>query len=649
MPSPDIPRDSDGRAKVGVKFGYNTPREPLPLRDSLFLTYVEDLRMARGDAKSSILHYQAQIERFRTGDPAEIEQHVQRCYGHSTTIVQATEREEAGLEKAKEMLAEVEAAVAAHEQDLCHVFSAVPSPDQKYFPLALTRFVGLYGDEPTHVEWLIARAATEAEMDLCTPGQEGWGEDRRWRAGDTITSITVDPANLPVDYTVIDRGKISTTEQMVETSLYAAMKVAAVVKFHEREGNESQRAHWQHWLDRELSTLSQVSGVDYELDVSGRLPTKATVLRWEAEINVLDSEDQAKLRHWEAVCCFCYCDQEDDFDTEDAEWAEHLEREAEETRLWAQGKRERVLSYRSQLRGRRRMLSSLARRRTRSRDRHSRGRSVRRRGSRRATSRSAGGGSSGSDPGGGDPEPGEKPRPVTTTVLACVLAFVGFLGAGAMTPSGVASDLEAPYGDERVVVPLSPYEAHRAGIADFERMVDDFRRSIARHGGFRLNLGDLEVVAGMVGEVEDCGMASVVGYLSDGLDDGPSLEMHAEMMATGLEITERDLTLLQEVRHLGPTPELLKRAQHALVSPDRCESRTMERHRSRPAVLLRRRGCSRARSSRGSSSARTRGSRRVNSRSAGGGSSGDDPGGSDDPPGGGQQLGAVRLLVGGRQ
>lgn len=396
MSSPDVLRDRHdpyGRAKIGVKMSAEARREPPQPRDSLFITYVDDLRMGRQDAEGSIRFCQEQIDRYKSGDPAAIRIEVERAYGAGTTIAQAIEREQASMEQAKEMLAEIEAAPTDHEEDLCYVLNVAPSSDHKYYPQALTRFVGLYGDDPTHVQWLIARAATEAEMRFDRRGQGHWGQDGRWRAGDVSTPIAVGAA----EHTIIDRREISTLEQMVEASLTAAMKVAVVVKFHDLKGNEGLRACWQHWLDRELSTLSQISGVDYEFKAAeGELPSSATIQRWEAEINVLDSEDQAKLRYWEAVCHFWYCDEE--VDAEHLEYAEYVESEAEETRLWAQEKRERVIPRSRPHRG----LLSLARRRFGARSRQSRGRSVRCRGSRRVTSRSSGGGSSGDDP---DPEP----------------------------------------------------------------------------------------------------------------------------------------------------------------------------------------------------------------------------------------------------
>jgi hypothetical protein len=436
MSVPDVlrdPHDPYGRAKIGVKISAEARREPPPLRDSLFMTYADDLRMGWQDAESSIRFHQEQIDRYKSGDPATIRIEVERCFGAGTTIAQAVEREQASIEQAKEMLAEIEVAPTDHEEDLCHVLNVAPSGDHKYYPQALTRFVGLYGDDSTHIQWLIARAATQAEMRFDRRGQGHWGEDGRWRAGDARTPIAVDAA----DHTIINRGEISTLEQMVEASLAAAMKVAAVVKFHDLKGNEGPRAYWQHWLDRELSTLSQTSGIDYELEVAeGDLPSSATIRRWEAEINVLDSEDQAKLRYWEAVCHYWYCDEGADADAEDAKWAEHVEGEAEETRRWAQEKRERVIPRPRSHCG---LLFSLARRRFGARSRQSRGRSVRCRGSRRVTSRSTGGGSSGDDP---DPEPSARVGAYglgedRTLWDIAVTSFGALIGDGVMGSEGM--------------------------------------------------------------------------------------------------------------------------------------------------------------------------------------------------------------------
>jgi hypothetical protein len=396
------------------------------------MPFAEDVRQARQDYRCSIRFSEEEIERYEAGDPDAIALEVARCYGAGTTVAKAIERLWVDVAEVWAMLEEVEDAAADHEGDLLHVISAAPEDHHSplNYPRRLALFVRLYGEGRPHLEWLIRRAAVEAQMRYDLRGRGNWGDDTRWRKGKVARTLTVDPSDLVVDYTVIDgRDKLSTQEAMSEAALYASSKVAAIASFHEREGNEGPRAYWQHWLDRELSTLSRVSGVDFDLEVEAdRLPTFKTIERWESEINVLDSEEQAKLRYWEAVCHFYYFDEEPDTEWSqrkaDIEWAVHVADEAEESRLWAIKKRERIIHERDQ--SRRRVRSqhrrfSPVRRRHGARSRQSRGRAFRCGGSRRgaSTCRSP----SGDDPPGSS-EPGERPRHVD---LAPAPSATGFL------------------------------------------------------------------------------------------------------------------------------------------------------------------------------------------------------------------------------
>jgi hypothetical protein len=400
-------RPHKGKARIGVKMSPEAEREaPLP-RESLFTSYAEDLRHARQDASSAIRYHQGEIKTYRSGNPDAVALYVQRCYGSGMTVEDAIVKHQQGIADAREELAEIEAAPVDHEQDLCQVLSS-PAEEGEYAK-ARERFCELYGsDHPTHTQWLIARSATEGEMscdrDLHAEGQ--WGKDGRWRMGDHTTLVRVDPLSSAIRRPIVERGKIWNFEQMVDAALTAARKVAVIVKFYETAGNESRRPYWQHWLDRELSTLSQASGIDYEIVVTGSaLPSRSTIEQWEREVNVLDSEDQAKLRHWEAVCHFWVS--VEDKDTADVEWALHVEGEAEESRHWALEKRDRLLRRYTQFRRHSDLLSTgPARSRFGTRARESHGRTDRSRGSRRVTGRSAGGGSSGDDP-DGEPGPGD--------------------------------------------------------------------------------------------------------------------------------------------------------------------------------------------------------------------------------------------------
>jgi hypothetical protein len=439
---PDSP-DADKRAKIGVK---TAPGEGLEdwrvARDSLFMTYADDLRMARGDAIRAIRFREVEIEMCERAAAGEgtLPIYFARCYGESADPVAkaAAFREE--LKRAREHLEEIEDAPGDHHEDLWQVLQN-PRPDdaRPLYSKSLTRFVGAFGNtEPEHVEFLVCRAAMEASMHYLDPAEVANWDGTRWWTGDgKPTKLSVDPTDLVVDYTTIDRREISSTEELVEASLYSAMKVAAIVNFHTQKDNEGPRAHWQYWLDRELSILSQYCRVDYELDVvAGKLPAPDTVKRWEAEINVLDSEDQAKLRHWEAVCSYFYIEGEDVVDAEDIEWAEHIEGEAEETRLWAIQKRERIARHHRH-RHRRRIAAF---RRFGARARQSRGGSVRCRGSRRVASRSAGGGGS-SD---GDPdEPGEGSRRLRVGAAALAVLIISTWSGAAMTEAETSAQVQA--------------------------------------------------------------------------------------------------------------------------------------------------------------------------------------------------------------
>ncbi len=104
-----------------------------------------------------------------------------------------------------------------------------------------------------------------------------------------------------------------------------------------------------------------------------------------------------------------------------------------------------------------------------------------------------------------------------------------------------------------------------------------------------------------------------------------------ELCTAGREIAKRDPTFWPRLRDIGPTPGLLREANHILRGAGRQEGTMRKRGAvgNRTMHLFSR---ARTRTSK-CSSPRVRGSRRVPSRSAGGGSSGDDPGGGDPEPG----------------
>jgi hypothetical protein len=102
-----------------------------------------------------------------------------------------------------------------------------------------------------------------------------------------------------------------------------------------------------------------------------------------------------------------------------------------------------------------------------------------------------------------------------------------------------------------------------------------------------------------------------------------------ELLAAGRELAKRDPTFWPRLRDIGPTPGLLREANHILRGAGRQEgsSRKTAAVGSRSMHFLSR---AHARTSR-CSSPRVRGSRRVASRPAGGGGGGDPPGGGDEP------------------
>jgi hypothetical protein len=102
-----------------------------------------------------------------------------------------------------------------------------------------------------------------------------------------------------------------------------------------------------------------------------------------------------------------------------------------------------------------------------------------------------------------------------------------------------------------------------------------------------------------------------------------------ELLAAGRELAKRDPTFWARLRDIGPTPGLLREANHILRGAGRQEASSRKKAAvgTRAMHFLSR---AHVRASR-CSSPRVRGSRRVTSRSVPGGGGGDPPGGGDEP------------------
>lgn len=159
----------------------------------------------------------------------------------------------------------------------------------------------------------------------------------------------------------------------------------------------------------------------------------------------------------------------------------------------------------------------------------------------------------------------------------------------------------------------------------------------SRSSWFDLNKEQLTFLRKLDRAVYHAGDAVLPEYIDGGHDD-PLLEWlvgevggrpRLEVVAAGREMAKRDPSFWPRLRDIGPTPGLLREANHILRGAGRQEGPS----RKRAAVGTRAmRFLSRAhvRASRCSSS-RVRGSRRLTSRSAAGGGGGDPPGGGDEP------------------
>jgi len=168
-------------------------------------------------------------------------------------------------------------------------------------------------------------------------------------------------------------------------------------------------------------------------------------------------------------------------------------------------------------------------------------------------------------------------------------------------------------------------------LTDFSRAVEEaieapLQRMRDRRGTMVLDHRDLAFAV----DFDEASFESP-DHLADAYPDLLTHGLGIDVLAAGRLLAERDRTFWPELRKLGPTPELLRRANTILAGHEY----EREQHRSRPrprTITFTRPVCSRARESRRTAPGRHQGSRRVSSRSAGGGSSGDpDPSDSAEP------------------
>jgi len=317
----------------------------MPERDCLFMTQAEDCHSAIHEARSSIIWARKEIERLESGreiTPEATLIAVQREYGAGASIDSVIEKQKDDLLRAERELEEAESFPQEWEEALCELIGR-EHPHNAAWQKAAKKFRSLYGAmHPTHTKWVIGLSAVEAEFDFGDESvferRSGWGEDGIWRAGDNVyETIAIDPLSPNLQAPVKERATAHCPSELLDAILSSVRKVAVIVRYHERVGreNEAFRCHWRHWLNIAISTLAQTTGVNYYVvvDDTDGLPDAGTIEAWEAEVNVLDSEDQAKLRLWESVYSRAI---------EDEEWATHLERDAEKTRVWAKRKRERI-------------------------------------------------------------------------------------------------------------------------------------------------------------------------------------------------------------------------------------------------------------------------------------------------------------------
>lgn len=413
FPHPRYATDDWGRVKIGVKMPppiEGEDRRPLPA-DALFSGYADDVGQARMDAMALQRSCNVGLERYdrlAEESPEQARVEAERDYGTGTTVEEAKAKLFAQREEARVWMEELRDDPHHHYFDLVELLDA-----ELTVPVA-ERFRSLYSSQSSaHVQWLVIRSCVKAEREALGPSNfpfsrpeiDGvWGEDGIWRRGELPAVRPVDPADPALRVSLIDHP-VGNAIEVRERSLKALERAAALVRFHEAHGDEERRAHWRDWMNMEISAHAHnhVTAVDFSFPIEHDAPhpSPQQVRQWEDEINLLDSEDNAKLRYWEAVKWA---------NAKDASMAEWYEKEAEETRVWAADKRTQFERRHRRVK-RLGVFSPLARRmRAGHHRRQSRGGSFSCKGSRRVTSRSAGGGGSGDDP-PGDPEPGRARRP----------------------------------------------------------------------------------------------------------------------------------------------------------------------------------------------------------------------------------------------
>lgn len=398
------------RPPIAVKMSEAARLAPPVPRHPLQLTYADDVRMAKGDCMAAILSCRRAIEAYEATDPENAQTRAERDYGAGTTVEQAIEKNRTVLDRCEQELLELRRAPTEREEDLFAslVVRQTEVAREAPFHRARCRFHREYGHwHSTKTRWLISRSAVVADSylpDQVDEGAGGWGSDGVWRASHVnpqiLRVVADDVAALEraIDYPM-PRG----LDQLIGQRLDLVRRAALIVATRDRQGDEDRRAKWQRYMDMEISTLAQTTGVDYEIEIDGSLPDDKTVDRFEEELVVVEAEDEAQLRDWESVNAVnekIYV-----VDDEEQAWAKSLEEEAEETRQWARYRRQ-GFSEGGHVHVPLTKVQAESPQLPRSRARSSRkGRTLRRR-ARRAASRSPGGGSD--DP---DPEPPGRSSP----------------------------------------------------------------------------------------------------------------------------------------------------------------------------------------------------------------------------------------------
>jgi hypothetical protein len=343
------PQDPHGRAAIGVKLGEGDfSQAPIP-HHPLHLTRAEDIRQAKQDCTSAIRFATEQIGGYEECDPEAARVRAERDYGTGTTVEEAIERNRTELRHIKDELAELAEAPAAYEEGLLESMNRPENVERADRPFmdAHQQFVERYGSyHPCHTQWLIARSAVLGDCYMrhgpaATVVATGWCSDGIWRAGDLAGCLTVDIVQIEAAPVAVANRAPRNLNELIDQRLDLLRRAAIVVRHNEGTGDEGRRAKWKHFIDAEISTLAQTTGIDYAVEAPATEAPAALVERLEEELVVIEAEEEAKLRSWESVNAVN--SDHGEVDSEQTNWAAYLEQEAEETRQWAASRRNLIV------------------------------------------------------------------------------------------------------------------------------------------------------------------------------------------------------------------------------------------------------------------------------------------------------------------